>query len=107
LPRASPRCARGCSDEIWARFQAARLEVDAFFRDELAYDLSPNALIAYQRYPTKGNEQVVIIAENSLRHLAERQRALGRVLSLDERLDTVTTSAKEMIQPTCPKWYVP
>ena len=42
----------------------------------------------------------VIIAENSLRHLAERQRELGRSLSLDERLDTVTTSAKEMIQPT-------
>jgi cobalt-zinc-cadmium resistance protein CzcA len=42
----------------------------------------------------------VIIAENSLRHLAERQRALGRVLSLGERLDTVTASAKEMIQPT-------
>jgi heavy metal efflux system protein len=42
----------------------------------------------------------VIIAENSLRHLAERQRALGRILSLDERLATVTASAKEMVQPT-------
>jgi heavy metal efflux system protein len=42
----------------------------------------------------------VIIVENSLRHLAERQRELGRTLSLDEHLDTVTTSAKEMIQPT-------
>ena len=42
----------------------------------------------------------VIIAENSLRHLAERQRELGRTLSLDERLETVTVSAKEMIQPT-------
>ncbi len=42
----------------------------------------------------------IIIAENSLRHLAERQRELGRTLSLSERLDTVTTSAKEMIQPT-------
>jgi cobalt-zinc-cadmium resistance protein CzcA len=42
----------------------------------------------------------IIIAENSLRHLAERQRALGRILSLNERLDTVTTSAQEMIQPT-------
>jgi cobalt-zinc-cadmium resistance protein CzcA len=42
----------------------------------------------------------VIIAENSLRHLAERQRDLGRALSLSERLDTVTVSAKEMIQPT-------
>ena len=35
-----------------------------------------------------------------MRHLAERQRELGRILSLDERLETVTTSAKEMIQPT-------
>jgi cobalt-zinc-cadmium resistance protein CzcA len=42
----------------------------------------------------------VIITENSLRHLAERQRAQGRTLSLDERLATVTVSANEMIQPT-------
>lgn len=42
----------------------------------------------------------VIIAENSLRHLAERQREFGRGLSLDERLRTVTESASEMIRPT-------
>src|SRR3954470_9334720 len=42
----------------------------------------------------------VIIAENSLRHLAERQRALGRVLSLEERLDTVKVSTSEMIRPS-------
>src|SRR5205085_240226 len=42
----------------------------------------------------------IIIAENSLRHLAERQRELGRTLSLSERLDTVTISATEMIKPT-------
>src|SRR5829696_2019305 len=42
----------------------------------------------------------VIIAENSLRHLAERQRDLGRALRLPERLETVMISAKEMIQPT-------
>jgi heavy metal efflux system protein len=42
----------------------------------------------------------VIIAENSLRHLAERQRALGRALSHDERLDTVATSANEVVGPT-------
>ncbi|WP_029084806.1 efflux RND transporter permease subunit [Bradyrhizobium sp. th.b2] len=42
----------------------------------------------------------VIIAENSLRHLAERQRELGRALSLQERLDTVTASAVEMIRPS-------
>ena len=42
----------------------------------------------------------VIIAENSLRHLAERQREFGRALSLDERLRTVTESACEMIRPT-------
>src|SRR5215213_5822400 len=42
----------------------------------------------------------IIIAENSVRHLAERQRELGRTLALSERLDTVIVSAKEMIQPT-------
>jgi cobalt-zinc-cadmium resistance protein CzcA len=42
----------------------------------------------------------VIIAENSLRRLAERQHQLGRTLRLEERLATVTASAKEMIQPT-------
>jgi cobalt-zinc-cadmium resistance protein CzcA len=42
----------------------------------------------------------VIIAENSLRHLAERQRDLGRALSRDERLRTVTDSTVEMIRPT-------
>ena len=42
----------------------------------------------------------IIIAENCLRHLAERQRELGRMLSLNERLDTVTISANEMIKPT-------
>ncbi|UFW46493.1 MULTISPECIES: efflux RND transporter permease subunit [Bradyrhizobium] len=42
----------------------------------------------------------VIIAENSLRHLAERQRELGRVLSQQERLDTVTASTAEMIRPS-------
>jgi cobalt-zinc-cadmium resistance protein CzcA len=42
----------------------------------------------------------VIIAENSLRHLAERQRALSRVLFEDERADTVIASASEVIRPT-------
>lgn len=42
----------------------------------------------------------VIIAENSLRHLAERQHSLGRRLSLDERLATVIRSAEEMIKPS-------
>ncbi len=42
----------------------------------------------------------VIIAENSLRHLAERQRDVGRVLSREERLRTVTDSTIEMIRPT-------
>jgi cobalt-zinc-cadmium resistance protein CzcA len=42
----------------------------------------------------------VIIAENSLRHLAERQREIGRALSLQERLDTVTASTAEMIRPS-------
>ncbi len=42
----------------------------------------------------------VIIAENSLRHLSERQRALGRKLDRAERLDTVTAAASEVIRPT-------
>ena len=42
----------------------------------------------------------VIIAENSLRHLAERQRALGRPLLQHERVDTITESASEVIGPT-------
>jgi cobalt-zinc-cadmium resistance protein CzcA len=42
----------------------------------------------------------VIIAENSLRHLAERQRELGRALPLGERLKTVSESTIEMIGPT-------
>jgi cobalt-zinc-cadmium resistance protein CzcA len=42
----------------------------------------------------------VIIAENSLRHLAERQREVGRALSLEERLSTVTASTSEMIRPS-------
>ncbi|MGY3576068.1 CzcA family heavy metal efflux pump [Bradyrhizobium sp. USDA 4504] len=42
----------------------------------------------------------VIITENSLRHLAEKQHALGRVLTRDERLATVRASAAEMVQPS-------
>ncbi|KQT80877.1 CusA/CzcA family heavy metal efflux RND transporter [Methylobacterium sp. Leaf466] len=42
----------------------------------------------------------VIIAENSLRHLAERQHALGRTLDREERLATVRRSAEEMIKPS-------
>ncbi|MCJ2087915.1 CusA/CzcA family heavy metal efflux RND transporter [Methylobacterium sp. E-005] len=42
----------------------------------------------------------VIITENALRHLAERQHALGRPLALEERLETVRESAEEMIKPS-------
>ena len=42
----------------------------------------------------------VIITENTLRHLAERQTALGRPLSLSERLTTVREAAEEMIAPS-------
>lgn len=42
----------------------------------------------------------VIIAENCLRRLGERQHHLGRMLSLRERLSEVTIAAKEMIQPS-------
>ena len=42
----------------------------------------------------------VIITENALRHLAERQAAAGRLLSTSERLQTVQASAEEMIGPS-------
>ena len=42
----------------------------------------------------------VIIVENALRHLAERQHAENRLLTLEERLETTAASAKEMIRPT-------
>ncbi len=42
----------------------------------------------------------VIIAENALRHLAERQSAAGRSLTTSERLATVQASAEEMIGPS-------
>jgi len=42
----------------------------------------------------------VIITENSLCHLAKRQRTLGRILDLGERLETVAASAREMIRPS-------
>src|SRR5215471_13231332 len=42
----------------------------------------------------------VIITENALRHLAEKQSQLGRLLSREERLATVRTSAVEMVRPS-------
>lgn len=42
----------------------------------------------------------VIIAENCLRRLGERQHKLGRLLTRDERLAEVGTAAREMIQPS-------
>jgi len=42
----------------------------------------------------------VIITENSLRHLAEKQRELGRLLSREERLVTVRASTIEMVRPS-------
>jgi cobalt-zinc-cadmium resistance protein CzcA len=42
----------------------------------------------------------VIIVENCLRRLAERQHALGRILTLPERLHEVWEASKEMIQPS-------
>jgi heavy metal efflux system protein len=42
----------------------------------------------------------VIISENALRHLAERQIASGRSLSISERLQTVRAAAEEMIGPS-------
>jgi cobalt-zinc-cadmium resistance protein CzcA len=42
----------------------------------------------------------IIIVENSLRHLAERRHALGRVLTPIERRETLAVSSREVIQPT-------
>ena len=42
----------------------------------------------------------VIIVENALRHLAERQEHEGRALTVEERLEVTAVSAKEMIRPT-------
>ncbi len=42
----------------------------------------------------------VIIVENALRRLAERQHAEGRALDLSERLATVSAAAREMIRPS-------
>lgn len=42
----------------------------------------------------------VIIAENCLRKLAEKQHSVGRKLDLTERLQEVMQASKEMIQPS-------
>ena len=42
----------------------------------------------------------VIIVENALRRLAERQHHEGRTLSLSERLEETIASSKEMVRPT-------
>jgi cobalt-zinc-cadmium resistance protein CzcA len=42
----------------------------------------------------------VIIVENCLRRLAERQHALGRLLTVPERLHEVWSATREMIQPS-------
>jgi cobalt-zinc-cadmium resistance protein CzcA len=42
----------------------------------------------------------VIITENALRRLAERQHHEGRLLSLSERMHEVMVASKEMIQPS-------
>ena len=42
----------------------------------------------------------VIITENALRRLAERQHEEGRVLRLQERLETVAAAAKQMVKPS-------
>lgn len=42
----------------------------------------------------------VIIVENCLRRLGEKQHEVGRVLSLPERLNEVVVASKEMIQPS-------
>ncbi|MBA2367675.1 MAG: CusA/CzcA family heavy metal efflux RND transporter [Candidatus Protochlamydia sp.] len=42
----------------------------------------------------------VIIAENCLRRISEKQRTLGNQLSENERLEEIALASKEMLQPT-------
>lgn len=42
----------------------------------------------------------IIIVENCLRKLSEKQKQVGRILFLSERLEEVTSAAKEMIRPS-------
>ncbi|MGP1718704.1 MAG: CusA/CzcA family heavy metal efflux RND transporter [Methylophilus sp.] len=42
----------------------------------------------------------VIVVENALRRLSERQKHLGRRLELNERLEEVIASSKEMVRPS-------
>jgi cobalt-zinc-cadmium resistance protein CzcA len=42
----------------------------------------------------------IIIAENSLRHLQDERRRLGRALTVDERRDVVARSTHQMIRPS-------
>lgn len=42
----------------------------------------------------------VIITENCLRRLTQKQHSLGRILDLNERLHEILEASKEMIQPT-------
>jgi cobalt-zinc-cadmium resistance protein CzcA len=41
----------------------------------------------------------IVMVENIMRHLAEKQHALGRLLSREERLAEVRTSAREVARP--------
>ncbi|OYW98516.1 MAG: CusA/CzcA family heavy metal efflux RND transporter, partial [Caulobacter vibrioides] len=42
----------------------------------------------------------VIIVENTLRRMAERQHHQGRILNLQERLEVALSSTREMVRPT-------
>jgi cobalt-zinc-cadmium resistance protein CzcA len=42
----------------------------------------------------------VIVVENTLRHLAERQEHEGRLLTLKERMEETIASATAMVRPT-------
>ncbi len=44
-------------------------------------------------------DTAVIIVENCLRRLGDRQRGLGRLLTLDERLEEVAISSRQMLRP--------
>ena len=59
-----------------------------------------NISLSIEKHAQLTFDGAVIITENALRHLAEKQHALGRTLDTEERLQTVRASAEEMIKPS-------
>ena len=72
--------------------QSARYLVD--------FDHSFNVNVLFPTQPTIAPLPAVIIVENALRLLAQRQHRESRTLALRERLKEVVASSREMLRPT-------